>query len=76
MFDRLAGIIMLTADTPDEETKYWRTKVACNQFDANAYLAGFKQVFIKEASCDTYVASSELGVYLGAMLLDGIKSCK
>ena len=76
MFDRLAGIIMLTADTPEEEKKYWQTKVACNQFDANAYLAGFKQVFIKEASCDTYVASSELGVYLGAMLLDGIKSCK
>ena len=76
MFDRLAGIIMLTADTPDEETKYWQTKVACNQFDANAYLAGFKQVFIKEASCDTYVAASELGVCLGSMLLDGVKSCK
>jgi len=76
MFDRLATIIILAAETPEEDTKYWQTKTACDKFDTNAYLSGFKKVFIKEASCDTYVASSELGVCLGSMLLDGVKDCK
>ena len=76
MFDRLALITMLMSETPEEENKYWQSKVACDKFDANAYLTGFKGFFVKEASCDTYVKASELGIYLGCVMLDGIKDCK
>ena len=74
MLNKLAAIAMLIADNPSSnDNKYWRTKVARNEFDLDAYLLGFKSNFVKEASCDTYLVASELGILLGKDLLNTIK---
>lgn len=76
MFEKLAMFAILAYENQPSDVKLWRTKEASDQFDVDAYLAGFRGSFIKEASEDTYVAASELGVCLGEAVLGSIKKAK
>lgn len=73
MFTELAKVAMAMINTQPSVVKQWRVKEACNMQDPEAYLAGFTSYFTKKASIDTYNKASELGMYLGELLVESIE---
>lgn len=73
MFNKLAMITLLAAESPTTQERYWQTKTACNKENNEAYVSGFVGSFVKEASQDTYVVAADLGTLLGVELLASIR---
>lgn len=77
LFTKLAMVAIMSSNTPQDISKAWQTKLACEDETMvhEAYLSGLTGKLVKKAATrdDTYILASEMGKELGINILYNMK---